>query len=93
MPCTGIDVVGRLDHVVLLVAAQSVLRTERRRQAHFRQRRERIERVRELARDRGGMREQRHAAPDQGLPQGGVGDETVESDVHGACSSRAKPVR
>ena len=39
------------------------------------------------------MREQRHAAPDQGLPQGGIGDQTVESGLHGACSSRAKPVR
>ena len=53
--------VRRLDHVVLLVAAQAVLRTERRRQFQIGKRGQRVERMHQLARHRGGMREQRDA--------------------------------
>ena len=54
--------VGRLDHVVLLVAAQTMLGAEGGAQAHVGQRRQRVQRVREVARDRGRMGQQGDAA-------------------------------
>ena len=86
-----VDVVGRLDHVVLLVAAQPVLRPESCRQPHVAERRQRIERMREIARDGRRMREQRDAPPGEWLAQPGLFDEPLETDLHALRSSTAKP--
>ena len=51
--------VRRLDHVVLLVAAQPVLRTESRGDVEAANAAQRVERMLEVCRHRGGMREQR----------------------------------
>ena len=51
----------RLDHVVLLVAAQAVLRAERGRELELAERGQRIERMREIRRHGCGMREHRDA--------------------------------
>ena len=61
MPCTGSLIVRRLDHVVLFVAAQAVLRTEGGADLHVAARSQRIQRVRQVSRDRSRMREQCHA--------------------------------
>ena len=56
-----VDEVGRLHHVVLLVAAQPVLGPEGRGQPDVAERRQGIEGMHEVARHGGGMGEQRHA--------------------------------
>ena len=75
-----IDEVGRLDHVVLLVAAQAVLRAEGRREPQVPERGQRIERMREVGRDRSRMRQQRDAASAQVLAQPGIGTQTVDRE-------------
>ena len=64
-----IHVIGGLDHVVLLVTAQPMLRTERSAQAQAGEGRQRIERMRQVARHGGGVRQQRHAAPGERLAE------------------------
>ena len=77
-----IAVVRRLDHVVLLVAAQPVLRAEGGGELHVVACAERIERVRQVARDGGRMRKQRHAAALERRAQFWFGDEPVDSEFH-----------
>jgi len=74
--------VGRFDHVVLLVPAQPVLRAERRNQLEVPERRERIQRVHQIARHRRRMREQRHAAARERFSQRAVFQQAVNSELH-----------
>ena len=78
--------VGRLDHVVLLVAAQAVLRAERGGELDVAAGGQRIERMGQVARDRGGMGEQRHAPALQRRAQGRVGEQPVDAEFHGASA-------
>ena len=79
--------IRRLDHVVLLVAAQAVLRPERRRELDVGQRRQRVERVREIARHRRGMREQRDALAAQALAQRARSEQPIQTELHRALPS------
>ncbi len=90
MPSVGIVEVRRLDHVVLLVAAQAVLRAEGGGQLHVARRGQRIERMREICRDRRGMRQQRDALAGQRLAQRRLRQQTIDSVFH-AQTSRMKP--
>ncbi len=86
----GIVEVGRLDHVVLLVATQAVLRPERRGQLHVAQRGQRIERMCEIRSDRRRMRQQRDPLAGQRLAQRRLRQQTIDSVLH-AQTSRMKP--
>ena len=72
----------QLDHVVLLVAAQSMLRTEGGRELDVAARGQRIERVRQVGGDRSGMREQSDAPAVKRRPQRGFGDKAVDAEFH-----------
>ena len=74
--------VRRFDHVVLLVAAQAVLRTEGGGELHVAARAQRIERVGQVARDGGRMREQRDAPALERRAQFWFGDEPVDAEFH-----------
>jgi hypothetical protein len=78
----GIVEIRRLHHVVLLVAAQPVLRSERRREPHVAERGDGVERVFEPGGDGCGMREQRDAAAGQRTPQRGLREQPVEAELH-----------
>ena len=78
----GVVVVRRFDHVVLLVAAQAVLGTEGGDDAKIANSRERIERVREIARHRCRVSEQRDAAAGQRLAQRRLFQETIKAESH-----------
>ena len=77
-----VDEVGAFDHIVLLVAAQPVLRAERGGQADVGASGERVEAVREVARDRGGMRDQRDALAVQRGAQRRVGEQPFDTEFH-----------
>ena len=79
--------VGQLHHIVLLVAAQPVLRPERRGDVHAR-RDQRVEAVRQVRRHRRRMREQRDAAALQLAEQLGVGEQAVDTEIHGLSECR-----
>src|SRR6266566_688054 len=64
--------VRRLDHVVLLVTTQAMLRAERRGDLYVAACGQRIERVRKVCRDRGGMRKARPAMS-RSMPNSMVG--------------------
>ena len=87
----GIDVVPRLDHVVLLVPAQAVLRAERRAQAYVAERRQRIEGMDKVACYGSGVRQQSHAPPRQRLTQLGLFEQSVDSKLHEQETSSANP--
>jgi hypothetical protein len=74
--------VRRFDHVVLLVAAQPVLRAESGRQLHAGCG-QRVQRMREIRGHRGRMRQQRDTPAGQGFAQGRVFQQAVESELHG----------
>ena len=78
-----VHVVGRLDHVVLFVAAQAVLWAKGRAQAHLGQGRERVDAVRELARDRGRVGQQGHASALQWRAQSGFRQQAFDAEFHG----------
>ena len=75
--------VRRFDHVVLLVAAQAVLRAEGGGQFEVGQGGQRVERVGEVGGDRGGMGEQGDAAAGERRAQGGVGEQAVDAELDG----------
>ncbi len=75
--------VRRLDHVVLLVAAQTVLRTESGSDVHVTACGQCIERVPQVRRDRSGMREESDALALEGRAQGGFGDKSIDAKFHG----------
>ena len=80
----GVVVVGGLDHVVLLVAAQTVLRAERRGQLQVVECRQGVDRVFETRRHRGGVCKQRHTPARQWCAQVGVREQTVDAELdHG----------
>ena len=77
-----IEEVGRLDHVVLLVAAQAVLGTERRDQVDALARGQGVETVGQVGRHRGGVGEKGHPLAGQARAQGGVGQQPVDAEFH-----------
>ena len=88
MPWLRIEEVGRLDHVVLLVAAQAVLRAEGGGELDVGQGRQRVERVRQVARHRRRMGEQGDAAAVERRAQGGVGEQAVDAELDATLPSR-----
>ncbi len=74
--------VRRLLHVVLLVAAQAVLRPERRRQLQAGRRRQRVERMGEIARDGGRMCQKAEALSGQRAAKFGLREEPVQTEFH-----------
>ena len=93
-----VDVVRRLDHVVLLVAAQAVLRTEGGGQLEVGQGGQRIERVRQVAGQRSRVGKQGDALAGERATQRGLGEKAIQSEVDGGVhghrvSLRAKPSR
>ena len=75
--------IRRLDHVVLLVAAQAMLRTERGGELDVAAGGQRIERMRQVGRDRSRMREQGDAPAAQRRAQIGFGDQSIDAKFHG----------
>ena len=75
--------VRRLDHVVLLVAAQAMLRAEGGADLHVAAGGQRIQCVRQVFGDGSGMREQCHALARERRAQGGFGDESIDAKLHG----------
>ena len=73
----------RLDHVVLLVAAQAMLRTEGGGDLDVAASGQSIERMRQVGRDRSGMRQQGNAPAGKRRPQRGFGDKAVDAEFHG----------
>jgi hypothetical protein len=85
----GIGIIGRLDHIVLLVAAHAVLGAEGGAHAHIAERGDRIQRVGEIGSDRRRMGKQRHAPPGKGAAQGRVSEEAIKAGLkHGPALSR-----
>jgi hypothetical protein len=83
--------VCRLDHVVLLVAAQTMLRPERGGEVDAGG--QRIERMRQILGHRSGMRQQCHAPALERRAQLVFGEKPVDTAFHGrttAGSSSAK---
>ena len=76
--------VRALDHVVLLVAAQPVLRAEGGGQLHVAERGQRVQRVGQVCRHRGGMGQQGYAAAGERLAQFRLGEEPIDSELHGS---------
>ncbi len=82
-----IDEVARLHHVVLLVAAQPVLRPESGRQPNIAQRRQGIQGMHQIAGDRGRMGEQRHPPSGQGLAELRLLEQAIDTELHGAVAA------
>ena len=87
----------RLDHVVLLVAAQSVLRAERRSYLDIGKPGQDVERMRELCGHGGGMREHSDAFAVQGFAEHGLRAQAIDSKLHhsaprGEGSVNVKPL-
>ena len=78
----GIDELRRLDHVVLLVAAQAVLWTERGREPQVAECGNRVERVRQVGGDRGRVGEQCDPAARERPAQVGLGEQPIETEAH-----------
>ncbi len=103
----GVDVLRRLDHVVLLVAAQAVLRPERGHETHAIEGGEGIERMGQVAGDGGGVCQQGDAPPGQRRLQVALREQAIEAEADhapgaagpntpspsGASSGRTKPSR
>ena len=81
-----IDEVRRLDHVVLLIAAQTMLRTEGSADLHVAACSQRIQRVRQVFRDGSGMREQCHAPAREWRAQSRFGDKSIDAKLHGCTA-------
>jgi hypothetical protein len=79
--------IRRLDHVVLLVAAQTVLRAECRGQVHVGQRGQGVERVHQVASDGGRMRQQRDTLAAQALAQCTRRQQAIQTELHPALPS------
>src|SRR6185437_4284801 len=77
-----VRVVRRLDHVVLLVSAQTVLRSESGCKADVVAGCERIERMREIARDGGRMRKQRDPAAGERLAKPRLRGQAIDAELH-----------
>ena len=93
MPMHRIVEVRRLHHVVLLVAAHAVLRAERGADPDVAERHQRVERMRQVARDRSRMGEQRDTRAFERRTQGRLFEKAVDAEFHranAAGSSSAK---
>src|SRR5690606_21888201 len=77
-----IDEVRRLDHVVLLVAAQPVLRAERGGDLDVAARGKRVERVREILSHGRGVSEQREPASAQRGAQRAFRQQAIDTEAH-----------
>ena len=86
-----VGIVLRLDHVVLLVPPQAMLRPKRRAQANIADGRQRIEGMAQVACYRSGVRQQRHAQARQRLAQRGLLEQSVDSKPHERATSSANP--
>ena len=87
-----VGLVRGLDHVVLLVALDPVLRAERGGDIDAGGD-QRVEAMRKVERDRSRMRDQRDALTFEGPAQLGLGEQAVDAEFHaprGAASSAAK---
>jgi hypothetical protein len=73
--------IRRLDHVVLFVAAQAVLRTECGGDVQPADRAQRIERMLEVGGHGSRVREQRHAAPLEFLQQLVVAEQAIDAEL------------
>ena len=78
-----IEKIGRFDHVVLLVAAQPVLRPESSGQLEFGQGDEGVERMRQVGGHRSGVGEQRDPLANQWAAQNRVGEQAVDAELDG----------
>jgi len=67
----------------MLVAAQAVLRSECGGELDVAASRQSVERMRQVRRDRSGMRQQGNAPAGKRRPQRGFGDEAVDAEFHG----------
>ena len=76
----------RLDHVVLLVSAQPVLRPESGRQLQVRKRGERIQRVGQICGYRGRVGNEGQSPPRQRSTQGRFLDQSIDAKFHGRAS-------
>src|SRR5262249_62188942 len=79
--------VGRFDHIVLLVAAQTMLRAESSGELDVATRGQRIERMLQVLRDRSGMREQCDAPALQRHAQSGFGEKSIDGKFHSDCAA------
>ena len=85
--------IRRLDHVVLLVAAQPMLRAEGSADLYVAAGGERIERMRQVFCDGCRMGKQRDALARKRRAQGTFGDQPINAEFHGVTageSSQAK---
>ena len=78
-----VDEVGGLDHIVLLVALDPVLRAEGGGEVEVGQRGEGVETVRQVGGDRGGMGEQGDAAAGERAAQFRFGEQAVDTEADG----------
>ena len=78
--------VGRFDHVVLLVAAQPVLRAEAGRKIDLRERAQNVEGMHEIARNRGRMREEGHTLSGERRAERRILEQAVDSELHEALT-------
>ncbi len=93
MPCAGSVKSGELDHVVLLVAAQTVLRTEGGGELDVTACGQRVEGMVQVLGNRRGVGKQGDAPAFERRAQGGFGEKPVDAEFHGrygAGSSSAK---
>ena len=74
--------IRRLSHVVLLVAAQAVLRAKRGRDIQPANRAQRVERMFEFGGHRRGVREQRHAPAFELALQIDVGEQAIDTELN-----------
>ena len=72
----------RFDHVVLLVAAQTMLRAESSGDLQVAACRQRVERMLHISRDRSGMREQCYAPAFKRRAQTGFGEKAIDAKFH-----------
>ena len=87
-----VDLVAGLDHVVLLVPLQPVLRPESRSDVHFAGN-QGVERVHEPRSDRCRMGHQRDTAPVEALAQIFFGDEPIDAEFHDALGAASRAVK
>src|SRR6185295_15669022 len=74
--------IGRLDHVVLFVAAQPMLRAESGSQLKIAQRRQSVERMNQITRHRRWMRQQRYALAGKRSAQLWLFNQSVDAEFH-----------
>ena len=84
-----IEKISRLNHVVLLVAAQTMLRAESRGKPDLGQGMQRIETMNGRRGCRRWMREQGDASSRQGAPQFRFGYQAIDSEFHAGSSNKA----